>query len=116
MERRAVQSTWLLLLAFVLCPEVGMELGKGLEHESDEEWLRELGSAQPGEKEDQGDLLALSSSLTRGCSQVGVVLVSQETVDGSRGNSHKLCQGRFRLTCEQCLHGNVFPALAQGGI
>lgn len=61
-------------------------------------WPRELGKVQPGEKEDQGDLLTLCNSLVGGCSQVGVTLVSQETMDRRRGSSLKLCQGRFRLT------------------
>lgn len=61
-------------------------------------WLRELGKVQPGEKEDQGDPLTLCNSLTGGCSQVGVTLVSLEIMGRKRGSSLKLCQGRFRLT------------------
>lgn len=57
---------WLVVvLTFVLCPEMGKELGRGLEPES-EQWLRELGKVQPGEKEDQEDLLTLCSSLRGG--------------------------------------------------
>ena len=41
----------------------GTELGKGLEHRCDKERLRELGGAEPGEKEARGHLLALSNSL-----------------------------------------------------
>lgn len=35
MERRAVLCPWPVeLLSLELCPEMGMELGKGLEHKS----------------------------------------------------------------------------------
>lgn len=55
MERRAVLCARPVgLLALELCPEMGMELGKALEHVA-----QGAGKAQPGDKEGQGDLLTL---------------------------------------------------------
>jgi len=49
------------------------------------------------EREAQGKLIAHYNCLKGGSGKVDVSLFSQVTTNSMRGNSLKLCQGRFRL-------------------
>lgn len=65
-----------------------------LEHKFDEDLLRELRRLSLEKGGSGGNPITLYNSLT-GCSQVGIGVFSLG--DKTRGNSFKLCQGRFRL-------------------
>ncbi|KAF4793860.1 hypothetical protein TURU_106438 [Turdus rufiventris] len=74
-----------------------MELGKGVEHKSCEEWLRELEVLRLEKKRLRGDLIVLYNCLEGGCSQVVFDIFFQKASGRTRGAVFKEHQGTFRL-------------------
>ena len=73
------------------------KLVKGLENKSYEEKLRKLGLSIVEIRRLRGDPIVLYIYLKGIYSKVGIGPFSQTPSEKTRGNGHKLCQGRFRL-------------------
>ncbi|TRZ14351.1 hypothetical protein HGM15179_012748 [Zosterops borbonicus] len=74
-----------------------MELGKGPEHQSCEEQLRELGVFILEKRRLRGDLITPYTCLKGGCRQLEFGLFSLAASNRARENGPKLCLLRFSL-------------------
>ena len=86
-----------------MCPEKRNEAVRGLELKSGGERLREVGFLSVEKRRHREDLLPLSSYVTRGCVEVGMVLFSHGTSARTRGNGLRLHEGRLGLDVKKTL-------------
>ncbi|XP_040421417.1 uncharacterized protein LOC121073902 [Cygnus olor] len=76
---------------------MAMKMLKGLENESYEEWLREMGLFSLEKRRLKRHLIVLYNYLRGGYNEVGIGLFSQAPSGKTRGDGLNLHQGRLRL-------------------